>query len=128
MPMKLPMVLLNRIAVLLAACLALAAGSALARTGVSGDVAEAQLPQAARQTMDLIRHGGPFPYQRDGVVFGNRERALPQQPHGYYHEYTVQTPGARNRGARRIVCGGNQSLARDCYYSDDHYQSFRRIR
>jgi ribonuclease T1 len=88
-------------------------------------VAAAELPKEARETLRLIRKGGPFPYSRDGVVFGNREKQLPARSRGYYHEYTVKTPGARNRGARRIVCGGE--MRTDCYYSDDHYVSFRRI-
>jgi ribonuclease T1 len=86
------------------------------------------LPPEARATLQHIRDGGPFPYSRDGVVFGNRERILPPQPRGYYHEYTVRTPGERTRGARRIVCGGNVTSVSECYYSDDHYQTFRRIR
>jgi ribonuclease T1 len=95
----------------------------------SGDVAlasvkVADLPAEVRATFDLIRQGGPFPYPRDGIVFGNYERILPQQPRGYYHEYTVKTPGAHNRGARRIVCG----IVPECYYTEDHYQSFTRIR
>ena len=81
------------------------------------------LPSEARDTLRLIRQGGPFPYPRDGVVFGNFEKHLPQQPRGYYHEYTVKTPGVRNRGARRIVCG----IPVECYYSGDHYLTFRRI-
>ncbi len=87
------------------------------------EVRVAELPREARETLQLIRQGGPFPYPRDGVVFSNRERQLPYHPRGYYHEYTVKTPGVRNRGARRIVCG----MVSECYYSDDHYQSFRRI-
>ncbi len=83
----------------------------------------AELPPEARDTLQLIKRGGPFPYPRDGVVFGNYEHALPQQARGYYHEYTVKPPGARNRGARRIVCG----MAPECYYSGDHYRSFYRI-
>ncbi len=83
-----------------------------------------QLPAQARDTFQLIKQGGPFRYPKDGVVFGNRERLLPSQPRGYYHEYTVKTPGVRNRGARRIVCG----IVPECYYSDDHYQSFKRIK
>lgn len=82
-----------------------------------------ELPSEARDTLGLIKRGGPFPYPRDGVVFSNREHQLPHHPRGYYHEYTVKTPGVRNRGARRIVCG----MGAECYYSDDHYQSFRRI-
>lgn len=88
------------------------------------DIALADLPPEARDTLRLIKQGGPFPYARDGVVFGNFEKRLPRQPRGYYHEYTVKTPGARNRGARRIVCGPLP----ECYYSGDHYQSFKRIR
>ena len=91
---------------------------------VTSAVAVAELPPEARETWQLIKQGGPFPYPRDGVVFGNYEHALPQQARGYYHEYTVKTPGAHNRGARRIVCG----VVPECYYTDDHYQSFRRIR
>ena len=87
-------------------------------------VAAAGLPPEARATLQLIKQGGPFLYPRDGVVFGNYEERLPQQPRGYYHEYTVKTPGVRNRGARRIVCGAPV----ECYYSNDHYQTFRHIK
>jgi ribonuclease T1 len=87
-------------------------------------VAIAELPPEARQTFERIRNGGPFPYRNDGATFGNRERRLPQREHGYYREYTVPTPGARDRGARRIVAGRNAEY----YYTDDHYDSFRRIR
>jgi ribonuclease T1 len=87
-------------------------------------ISVAELPPEARTTLQLIGNNGPFPYPRDGVVFGNYEHALPQQPRGHYHEYTVKTPGAHNRGARRIVCGALP----ECYYSDDHYRSFYRIR
>ena len=90
----------------------------------AASVALAELPPEARRTVALIRAGGPFPYSRDGVVFGNREHALPARRRGYYHEYTVPTPGARDRGARRIVAGESGEL----YYSDDHYRTFRRIR
>jgi ribonuclease T1 len=91
-------------------------------------VALAGLPAEARQTEVLIRQGGPFPYAKDGSVFGNRERQLPPQARGYYREYTVKTPGSRDRGARRIVCGGRAAAAPDaCYYTADHYASFRRI-
>ncbi|HMC13454.1 MAG TPA: ribonuclease domain-containing protein [Gallionellaceae bacterium] len=86
-------------------------------------IAVAELPPEARDTLHLILHGGPFPYPRDGVVFGNYEHKLQQQRRGYYHEYTVKTPGASNRGARRIVCGP----LTECYYSGDHYRTFRRI-
>ena len=78
--------------------------------------------------MALVYQGGPFRYDKDGVVFGNRERILPAHPRGYYREYTVRTPGERSRGARRIVCGGLKPAAPDaCYYTDDHYASFRKI-
>jgi ribonuclease T1 len=92
------------------------------------EIAVAELPKEAQKTLALIRSGGPFPYSRDGVVFGNRERMLPAKSRGFYHEYTVQTPGARNRGARRVICGGDAANLADCYYTDDHYQTFRRIR
>lgn len=88
----------------------------------------AALPAQAQQTHSLVLAGGPFPYAKDGTVFGNRERLLPRQPRGHYREYTVRTPGARNRGARRLVCGGvppTRPVA--CYYTDDHYASFRRV-
>lgn len=111
--------------VLLVACLLPPAAHA---RGPASEVVVDALPREAQQTLQLIRNGGPFPYQRDGVVFGNRERILPMRPRGFYHEYTVTTPGSRNRGAQRIVCGGDQRSARDCWYSDDHYQSFKRIR
>ncbi|WP_369040139.1 ribonuclease domain-containing protein [Stenotrophomonas maltophilia] len=81
------------------------------------------LPAEARQTIALIQRGGPFPHRQDGSTFGNREQQLPERPRGYYREYTVDTPGARNRGARRIVTGGNPPDA--WYYTDDHYESFR---
>jgi ribonuclease T1 len=86
-------------------------------------VAVADLPQEAQNTLKLIDQGGPYPYSRDGVVFGNLEKILPKQDRGYYHEYTVQTPGEKDRGARRIVTGN----AHERYYTDDHYKSFRRI-
>ena len=89
----------------------------------SGDIRLAQLPSEARETLARIRAGGPFPYARDGVVFGNREGLLPKRNRGYYREYTVKTPGSRDRGARRIVAGANGEL----YYTDDHYRSFKRI-
>ena len=88
----------------------------------------AELPRQGAQTYALILQGGPFAYEKDGTVFGNRERLLPAQKRGYYREYTVPTPGARTRGARRIVCGGQQAKAPEtCYYTADHYASFRRI-
>jgi ribonuclease T1 len=91
-------------------------------------VVVADLPKEAQTTERLIRAGGPFRYSKDGAVFGNRERALPRQPRGFYREYTVTTPGSRDRGARRIVCGGlAPTNPETCYYTDDHYASFRRI-
>ena len=90
-------------------------------------VALSELPLQARETYRLIRQGGPFPYEKDGTVFGNRERLLPAEKRGYYREYTVTTPGARNRGTRRIVCGGEPRAPDACYYTADHYASFRRI-
>ena len=83
-----------------------------------------ELPQEARQTIALIRKGGPYPYPRDGVVFGNFERLLPLHERGYYKEFTVPTPGSRDRGARRIILG----KAGEFYYTDDHYKSFKRVR
>src|SRR5215472_9537039 len=84
----------------------------------------ADLPKEARQTIALIRQGGPYPYKKDGVVFGNFERRLPLHERGYYREFTVPSPGARNRGARRIILG----KAGELYYTDDHYETFKRIR
>ena len=94
----------------------------------SASVAIADLPPQARATHQLIRTGGPFAYEKDGSVFANRERQLPAKVRGFYREYTVGTPGARNRGARRIVCGGVPPTQPEiCFYTDDHYASFRRI-
>ena len=86
------------------------------------------LPAQGRDMMALIKKGGPFKYDKDGTVFGNREKFLPARQRGYYREYTVRTPGESSRGARRIVCGGQQPRAPDaCFYTDDHYASFRQI-
>jgi ribonuclease T1 len=91
-------------------------------------VALATLPPEARDTHRLVLSGGPFPYSKDGMVFGNRERRLPSKARGYYREYTVKTPDARDRGARRIICGGKPPTQPEaCYYTDDHYASFRHI-
>ena len=91
-------------------------------------VAVAQLPPQGRSMLTLIYQGGPFRHDKDGVVFGNRERLLPASVRTYYREYTVRTPGERSRGARRIVCGGLQPSAPEaCFYTDDHYASFRKI-
>jgi len=88
----------------------------------------AELPPEAVKTHGLILAGGPFAHDKDGSVFGNRERLLPREKRGFYREYTVETPGARNRGARRIICGGKRPAAPEaCYYTADHYASFRRI-
>jgi ribonuclease T1 len=98
----------------------------------TAEIAVAELPPEARDTLSLIRRGGPFRYRQDGSVFGNRERLLPARERGYYREYTVATPGAKDRGARRIVTGSGPGrdvrTSGDYYYSDDHYNSFRRIR
>ena len=97
-------------------------------TPESAAVALAQLPAEARAAHGLILNGGPFPYAKDGITFGNRESHLPARSKGYYQEYTVTTPGSRDRGARRIVCGGKPPTKPDvCYYTDDHYASVRRI-
>ena len=88
------------------------------------EIAAAELPPEARQAVALIRKGGPFPYERDGAAFGNFEKRLPVKGRGYYQEFTVRTPGAKSRGARRIVAGKGGEL----YYTDDHYRSFKHIR
>jgi ribonuclease T1 len=101
----------------------------LARAEV-GEILLADLPPEARQTLVRIRQGGPFPYKRDGIVFQNRERRLPAKPRGYYLEYTVPTPGARDRGARRIVVGRGATAdirRAEAYYTEDHYRTFQRI-
>jgi ribonuclease T1 len=99
-------------------------GSAPGSTAV---MSVAELPKAGQVTYELIRAGGPFPFEKDGVVFGNRERQLPTGRRGFYREYTVPTPGSRDRGARRIVCGGPIRAPHACYYTADHYASFRKI-
>ncbi|MES2414423.1 MAG: ribonuclease [Pseudomonadota bacterium] len=97
-------------------------------TGQIASIAQSQLPPQGRDMMTLIYQGGPFRYDKDGTVFGNRERILPAKNRGYYREYTVRTPNERTRGARRIICGGAKPAAPDaCYYTEDHYASFRRI-
>ena len=88
-------------------------------------IAVAALPVEAQQTLAAIERGGPFAYPKDGAVFGNYEKILPQQKRGYYREYTVKTPRARNRGARRIIAGGEP--AHEYFYTGDHYASFQRI-
>jgi ribonuclease T1 len=89
----------------------------------TNEIPVGQLPAQARQTLALIKAGGPFPYSQDGRTFQNREKRLPRQERGYYREYTVKTPGAKDRGARRIVAGRGGEY----YYTADHYRSFRRI-
>jgi len=112
-------------AALLAVTLLTLGGAAAERApGAIPEVAASELPAEARKTIALIRTGGPYPYERDGIVFGNFEKLLPLKERGYYREYTVRTPGAKDRGARRIVAGRGGEL----YYTDDHYNSFRRIK
>jgi len=120
------------LAPLLALALALAGGAAAqkesapagaANPGLGAPVSVAELPREARDTIALIHKGGPYPYAKDHAIFGNREGKLPKQKRGYYHEYTVKTPGERTRGARRIVAGKGGEM----YYSPDHYTSFRRV-
>jgi ribonuclease T1 len=115
--------------VVLGAALVSGAGSVQARTSLDADViAVSALPADGRRTYERILQGGPFPYEKDGTVFFNRERLLPVHKRGYYREYTVVRAGARNRGARRIVCGGERPTTPDsCYYTSDHYASFRKI-
>ena len=115
-------------AVLTAATFALLGAVAVARAPSSDEIGLAELPAEARDVLGRIKGDGPFRYDRDGIVFGNREHRLPPQSRGYYHEYTVPTPGASNRGGRRIVCGGPRTAPHACYYTSDHYQTFRRIR
>jgi ribonuclease T1 len=110
----------------LAICMALAQHSLQARENAARDLATialADLPEEAREALQRIRQGGPFPYARDGIAFGNREGLLPRAPRGTYREFTVKTPGRRDRGARRIVA----SSSGEFYYTADHYLSFRRI-
>lgn len=114
---------------------ALLAGSAsgcTAQAHFSDHITFTALPREAQETLALIKSGGPFPYRKDGAVFGNFERRLPTQLRGYYREYTVPTPGAKGRGARRIVAGlgsaGDVRYSGEYYYTDNHYLSFRKIR
>jgi ribonuclease T1 len=114
------------------ACLAVAAAAAFASPAglaqrdapAAAQVSVAQLPKEARETLALVKRGGPYPYAKDGAVFGNREGRLPRQKRGYYREYTVKTPGVRTRGARRIIAG----IPGEYWYTEDHYATFRRIR
>lgn len=117
----------------LSAFLLLEVASVQARGWLGTDVVEStisvsQLPHEGRETYRRIHSGGPFPYEKDGVYFGNRERLLPREKRGYYREYTVRTRGLRSRGARRIVCGGEiPTRPVACYYTDSHYSEFKRI-
>jgi ribonuclease T1 len=120
-----------RLAALATGCaaifLAFASPEGLAQRAPAPSTAEVpvgQLPKEARDTIALVRKGGPYPYAKDGVVFGNREGRLPAQKRGYYREFTVKTPGERTRGARRIIAGKQG----DFWYTDDHYATFRRVR
>ncbi len=99
---------------------------------VSGTIAQSDLPKEGQKTLELIQKGGPFPYkEKDGSTFGNREGLLPKQKRGYYSEYTVKTPYARNRGAKRIIAGkgttGDPASSGEYYYTEDHYETFKRI-
>ena len=106
----------------------LVAGAVEAKGQVPGTVALGDLPAEAQITHKLVAAGGPFPHSKDGSTFGNRERVLPKRGRGFYREYTVATPGVRNRGAQRLVCGGEQARQPEaCYYTGDHYLTFRRI-
>lgn len=121
-------------AVVIGAAVLWAAGRQSSAPGaVAGsEIRTGELPHEARQTLALIKRGGPFPFRRDGVVFQNREQRLPVRARGYYTEYTVPTPGARDRGARRIIAGqgetGSPATSGEYFYTDDHYETFRRIR
>lgn len=123
-------IVLRSLVVALCVFLASFAGTVPARDAPAGtsesraQIVLRDLPREAQATIALIRKGGPFPYDRDGVVFGNYERMLPLRERGYYREYTVPTPGVRSRGARRIVHG----RAGELYYTDDHYRTFRRVK
>ena len=121
-------------AVFVAALLACATPALQAKSSVAeasskaSVIALSDLPKQGRETYALILAGGPFDYDKDGTVFGNRERQLPAEKRGFYREYTVKTPYARTRGAKRIVCGGSQPVKPEvCYYTEDHYASFKRI-
>ena len=120
--------MLHTLALRLLLMLALVAGLVACAPPAGSDTrlpSHAGLPPEAIETLALIQRGGPFPYRKDGTTFQNRERLLPTKPRGYYREYTVPTPGARDRGARRIVAGGNPPEV--FYYTADHYSSFRQI-
>ncbi|MDN3296763.1 ribonuclease domain-containing protein [Streptomyces ficellus] len=113
--------LLGGAAALLSTLLAGPATAAPSAAAAVGDICYSDLPSQAHDTLDLIDDGGPYPFRQDGTVFQNRERVLPSRTTGYYHEYTVITPGSQTRGARRIVTGDTE---REDYYTADHYESF----
>ncbi len=125
---------LRAAACLVAALLVLGQGAYARQTseqGLLGDISASELPHEARETLELIRKGGPFPFRKDGTLFGNREGRLPYRSRGYYTEYTVRTPGSHDRGARRIIVGrgrGKPAASGEYYYTEDHYNTFRRIR
>jgi ribonuclease T1 len=102
--------------------------AALVGTAQADEILLAELPREAHDTLRLIGQGGPFPHKRDGITFNNYEKRLPLMPRGHYREYTVTTPGLSHRGARRIVCGGAARRPEACWYTADHYRSFRKIR
>jgi ribonuclease T1 len=120
-----------RLAALLFTALLLAVPGIAPGAAPAREIALAELPVEARHTLELIRKGGPFPFKQDGVVFGNREKLLPEKARGYYREYTVKTPGSRDRAARRIIAGAGTSdgaaISNEYWYTDDHYRSFKRI-
>ena len=127
--------ILSSLRLVLLALASLLAVDTFARTPqapTTGYIVFQDLPLEARETLSLIKRGGPFPYRKDGSVFGNYERLLPAQPRGHYREYTVPTIGVRDRGARRIVAGlgetGNVRSSGEYYYTADHYRSFQKIR
>ena len=112
----------------LSICTFLVQASPTASAQTSPTVWVTDSPREGKETYQLIHQGGPFPYEKDGTVFGNRERLLPRETRGFYREYTVRTPGLKHRGARRIVCGGQiPRKPQACYYTTDHYASFRMI-
>ena len=126
LPRLFPHVLILLTACLLAllpGCATTEPSSGPSRSDGTATVRVSELPAEARRTLDLIDAGGPFPYAKDGAVFGNFEGLLPLHERGYHHEYTVPTPGSRDRGARRIVTGRGGEI----YYTDDHYDSFRAV-
>jgi ribonuclease T1 len=113
---------------ILMACTNLVQARPPQEVSVQATLVVSELPREGQKTYQTILKGGPFPYEKDGTVFGNRERLLPREARGFYREYTVRTPGVRHRGARRIVCGGLvPTEPKACYYTEDHYASFRLI-